>query len=94
MINVKNIVPCDNFDGIGVEFEELHWFCSESGHREAFVYYCGGHWNEYMVKMVEVERDGKGGIHDIHRTKELRPMGNHSERYAEDCAENWVLGVL
>jgi len=94
MINVKNIVPCDNFDGIGAEFEELHWFCSESGHREAFVYYYGGHWNEYMVKMVEVERDGKGGIHDIHRTKEIRPMGNHSERYAEDCAENWVLGVL
>ena len=54
----------------------------------------GGHWNEYMVKMVEVERGGKGGVHDIHKVKEIRPMGCHSERYAEDCAENWVLGVI
>ena len=35
------------------------------------------------------------GVHDIHTAvKEHRSMGNHSERYAEDCAENWVLGVL
>ena len=74
--------------------EELHWFCSESGHREASVYYQGGHWNEYMVKMVEVELSGKGGVHDIHRTKEIRPMGTHSERYAEDCAENWVKDII
>ena len=71
--------------------EELHWFCSDSGHREAFVYYDG---KEYHVKMVEVERGGKGGVHDIHTTKEVRPMGNRSERYAEDCAENWVIGVI
>ena len=44
--------------------------------------------------MMEVERGGKGGVHDIYTTKEVRPMGNHSERYAEDCAENWVIGVI
>ena len=72
---------------------ELHWFCSESGHRESFVYY--NHYaKEYQVKMVEVERGGRGGVHDIHHVKEIRPMGKLSESYAEDCAENWVLGVM
>ena len=71
--------------------DELHWFCSDTGHREAFVYHDG---KEYSVKMVEVNHDGKGGVHDIHNVKEHIPMGKHSERYAEDCAENWVLGVI
>ena len=44
--------------------------------------------------MVEVETGGKGGVQDIHHVKEIRSMGKHSERYAEDCAENWVLGVI
>ena len=73
------------------KFEELHWFCSESGDREAFVY-CDS--MGYRVKMVEVETGGKGGVHDIHHVKEVRSMGKHSERYAEDCAANWVLGVI
>ena len=71
---------------------ELHWFCSETGHREAFVYYDG---KEYSVKMVEVNRHKfRDGVHDIHSVKEHRSMGKHSEQYAEDCAENWVLGVI
>ena len=40
--------------------------------------------------MVEVERGGKGGVHDIH-TKTDRTSSDgqsHIERYAEDCAEN------
>jgi len=41
--------------------KELHWFCSDSGHREAFVYYDS---KEYDVKMVDVEPGGKGGILD------------------------------
>ena len=73
--------------------EELHWFCSDSGHREAFVYY-NKYAKEYQVKMTEVEKSGKGGVHDVHHTKEIRPLPNKSERYAEDCAENWVLGVF
>ena len=39
--------------------KQLHWFCSDSGHREAFVYYDG---KEYSVKMVEVEKGGRGGV--------------------------------
>ena len=35
---------------------------------------------EYFVDM---KRDGYS---------ELRSMSNHSERYAEDCAENFVMG--
>ena len=31
-----------------VDLKELHWFCSDSGHREAFVYHDG---KEYSVKM-------------------------------------------
>ena len=38
------------------KFEELHWFCSESGDREAFVY-CDS--MGYRVKMVEVETGGR-----------------------------------
>ena len=25
---------------------------------------------------------------------EHRPLKQHSEHYAEDCAENWVLGII
>ena len=25
---------------------------------------------------------------------EKRPLYAHSERYAEDCAENWTIGVI
>ena len=42
-----------------MEMKELHWFCSESGHRESFVYY-NDYAKEYQVKMVEVERGGAG----------------------------------
>ena len=44
--------------------------------------------------MVEVEKGGRGGVHDIHHVREIRSMGNHSERYAEDCAENWVMEII
>ena len=74
-----------------VDSKELHWFCSDSGHREAFVYHDG---KEYSVKMVEVEQGGRGGVHDIHHVREIRSMANYSERYAEDCAENWVMEII
>ena len=70
-------------------FEELHWFCSESGDREAFVYYDN---KEYYVKMVEVETGGKGGDHDIHHVKEIRTMGKDYERDDEECERNWGVG--
>ena len=89
--NICSDEPEEIAEMINNELKELHWFCSDSGHREAIVCYDG---KEYYVQMMEVERGGKGGVHDIYTTKEVRPMGNHSERYAEDCAENWVIGVI
>lgn len=25
---------------------------------------------------------------------ESRPMGDHSKEYAQDCGENWIIGVI
>ena len=69
---------------------ELHWFCSDSGHREAFVYH-NPYRKEYQVKMVEVKFNQND---KTRHTKEIRSMGNHSEQYAEDCAENWVMEII
>ena len=66
--------------------EELSSFYSDDGSREAYVLL--NHENkEYEVMMVTCE--GKN-----FSVKEMRSMENHNERYAEDCAENWVLGVI
>ena len=66
--------------------EELSSFYSDDGNREAYVLL--NHENkEYEVMMVTCE--GKSFT-----VKEVRSMENHNERYAEDCAENWVLGVI
>ncbi len=66
--------------------EELSSFYSDDGSREAYVLL--NHENkEYEVMMVTCE--GKS-----FSVKEVRSMENHNERYAEDCAENWVLGVI
>ena len=66
--------------------EELSSFYSDDGSREAYVLL--NHENkEYEVMMVTCE--GKN-----FSVKEVRSMENHNERYAEDCAENWVLGVI
>jgi hypothetical protein len=37
----------------------------------------------YVVKMYEDEE-----------LVEERPIVGHSKRYAEDCAENWEIGVI
>jgi len=66
--------------------EELSSFYSDDGNREAYVLL--NHENkEYEVMMITCE--GKNFT-----VKEVRSMENHNERYAEDCAENWVLGVI
>ena len=72
-----------------IKIRPLHWYCSKSGHKESFVYHDG---KEFLVKMVEVNRSGKDKFH--HNLKEMRSMGNHSEQYAKDCAENWVMGII
>ena len=68
--------------------EELHWFYSEDGKRQASVCHNG---ETYIVKMFTKK--------DLTITAEwvkdeIRYFPNKSERYAEDCAENWVLGVF
>ena len=66
--------------------EELSSFYSDDGSREAHVL-LNHEKKEYEVMMVTCE--GKN-----FSVKEVRSMENHNERYAEDCAENWVLGVI
>ena len=48
--------------------------------RKAIVFKDG---DDYLVYMIQ----------DATITEERRITG-HSKRYAEDCAENWVLGVM
>ena len=59
--------------------EALHTFSGE-GDREATVHFNG---DFYYVKMYEY-----GKLLDI------RNLETKSERYAEDCAENWVLSIF
>lgn len=61
-----------------VEGKKLHEFINEK--RRAEVY---SHKNGYIVRMF----DDKLWIED-------RFIENHSERYAEDCAENFVMGLI
>ena len=68
--------------------EELHWFYSEDGKRTASVHHNG---ETYIVKMF-TKKDLT--ITDEWVKDEVRYLPNKSERYAEDCAENWVLGVF
>jgi len=68
--------------------EELHWFYSEDGKRTATVHHDG---ETYYVKMF-TKKDLT--ITDEWIKDEIRYFPNKSERYAEDCAENWVLGVF
>ena len=68
--------------------EELHNYYSDCGKRAASVCHNG---ETYIVKMFTKK--------DLTITAEwvkdeIRYLPNKSERYAEDCAENWVLGVF
>jgi len=68
--------------------EELHNYYSDDGKRTASVHFDG---QSYYVKMFTKK--------DLTITAEwvkdeIRYLPNKSERYAEDCAENWVLGVF
>jgi hypothetical protein len=68
--------------------EELHCYFSEDGKRTASVHHNG---ETYIVKMF-TKKDLT--ITDEWVKDEIRYLPNKSERYAEDCAENWVLGVF
>ena len=53
--------------------------------------------NEYSARRAEVMHDEEAGYYvDMYFDGELvetRPLYKHSERYAEDCAENYVMGI-
>ena len=68
--------------------EELHCDFSEDGKRTASVHHNG---ETYIVKMF-TKKDLT--ITDEWVKDEVRYLPNKSERYAEDCAENFVLGVF
>tara|TARA_Y100000593_G_C4254038_1_gene308670 strand:+ start:307 stop:528 length:222 start_codon:yes stop_codon:yes gene_type:complete len=72
--------------GVDDRVEELSSFYSDDGNREAYVLF-NYDKKEYEVMMVTCEDKN-------FTVKEVRSMKNHNERYAEDCAENWVLGVI
>lgn len=65
---------------------ELSAFFSDDGSREAYVL-----WDRYKKKycVQMMINDGKNFT-----VKEMRSMGIHNERYGEDCAENWVSGII
>jgi hypothetical protein len=67
---------------------ELHNYYSDDGKRTASVHYDG---QSYYVKLF-TKKDLT--ITDEWVKDEVRYLPNKSERYAEDCAENWVLGVF
>jgi len=52
---------------------------------------------EYSGRRAEVCRDDKGFFVQFFKNDqfiEFRTLYDHSERYAEDAAENWVIGVI
>ena len=66
--------------------KELSDFHSEDRKRSAYVV-----WDRYKKKysVMMVINEGKN-----FSVKEMRSMGIHNERYGEDCAENWVSGII
>jgi len=53
--------------------------------------------DEYENRSAKVMQDVKGFYVELYTDgmlEERRNLYNHSERYAEDCCENWVMGVI
>ena len=52
---------------------------------------------EYSNRRAEVMKNDQGFYVDMYKEDKLiesRPLYEHSERYAEDCAENYVMGII
>lgn len=52
---------------------------------------------EYSNRQAEVCRDDNGFLVQFFKHDQLiefRTLYEHSERYAEDAAENWVTGII
>ena len=57
------------------------------------------YWGDekYANRRAEVMKNEQGFYVDMYKEDELiesRPLYEHSERYAEDCAENFVMGII
>jgi hypothetical protein len=53
--------------------------------------------NEYSNRMANVMKNEKGFYVDMYKNEKLvesRPLYEHSEIYAENAAENFVMGIL
>jgi hypothetical protein len=68
-----------------IKISEFYGFEDHSD-REAYIYLNAD--DAYVVEMIL--RDDEEKI--IH--KEQRDLSGHSIYYAEDCAENWVSGII
>ena len=52
---------------------------------------------EFNNRKASVMKNEKGYYVDMYKDDTLiesRPLYNHSESYAEDCAENFVMGII
>lgn len=68
-----------------IKISEFYGF-EDYSDREAYIYLNAD--DAYVVEMIL--RDDEENI--IH--KEQRDLAGHSIYYAEDCAENWVSGII
>lgn len=53
--------------------------------------------DEYSDRTAKVFRNKQGFYVEMYlnnKLEERRDLYDHSEYYAEDCAENWVMGVI
>jgi hypothetical protein len=53
--------------------------------------------NQYSDRMAHVMKNEQGYYIEMYKGEDLietRPLYDHSEYYAEDAAENYVMGIL
>tara|TARA_B100002019_G_scaffold267025_1_gene257812 strand:- start:315 stop:503 length:189 start_codon:yes stop_codon:yes gene_type:complete len=50
--------------------------------------------DERMAKVFLTPNGFEVDLFDKNGLRETRELHNHSEKYAEDCAENYVLGLF
>tara|TARA_B100000927_G_scaffold165367_2_gene133171 strand:+ start:20381 stop:20620 length:240 start_codon:yes stop_codon:yes gene_type:complete len=74
------------------EKEVLHKFWSDDRKKMAHVLY-DKEFGGYVVRMYE---EIEGGYRKVKSVPMISQPGSivHSEQYAENCAENWVLGYM
>lgn len=55
-------------------------------------------WSDNKIRRAEIHKDPEEGLsvhlYDHDQLKEVRHLNNYSIHYAEDCAENYVMGIF